>query len=290
MSPAIWGAITALGWGVADVMGRYVGQRLGLVIALFGMMLSSGLALALYAWTSGVTLVWAPAQLWALALAGVGIAGATLLLYWALVRGPLSVASPITASYPAINLAFAVFSGVALGLVEWLAIAAVMLGVVLTARGGESAHEAAPRGGRLGTVLLALGAACGFGFGIEGMRVAQAAYGEVQTLLAVRLCGTLGAAVALVLLPRQRRPVRLVDWPLLLLLGLLDIGAYFALLAGTAGLHGEIAVVVASAYCVVPVLFGRLFLKEAVSPGQALGILLIVAGVGYLSGLDAAAA
>lgn len=274
MSPAIWGAITALGWGVADVMGRYVGQRLGLVIALFGMMLSSGLALALYAWSSGVTLVWAPAQLWALALAGVGIAGATLLLYWALVRGPLSVASPITASYPAINLA----------------IAAVMLGVVLTARGGESAHEAAPRGGRLGTVLLALGAACGFGFGIEGMRVAQAAYGEVQTLLAVRLCGTLGAAVALVLLPRQRRPVRLVDWPLLLLLGLLDIGAYFALLAGTAGLHGEIAVVVASAYCIVPVLFGRLFLQEAVSPMQALGILLIVAGVGYLSGLDAATA
>ena len=48
--------------------------------------------------------------------------------------------------------------------------------------------------------------------------------------------------------------------------------------------HAKGVVVVAAAYCVIPVLFGRFVLKEHMGWPQLLGLLAIVAGVAYLAG------
>ncbi len=73
-------------------------------------------------------------------------------------------------------------------------------------------------------------------------------------------------------------------WPLLGLQGLLDGGAYLALLAGSEGPGSAVTVVVASGFGAVTVLLARVFLREAMTWGQWAGIVLVVGGVAVLSG------
>ena len=71
--------------------------------------------------------------------------------------------------------------------------------------------------------------------------------------------------------------------PRIELQGLLDGGAYVALFASSHAPHAEIAVVVASAFSAVTVSLARLFLREAMTWLQWLGIAMIVCGVAFLS-------
>jgi len=74
-------------------------------------------------------------------------------------------------------------------------------------------------------------------------------------------------------------------WPLLILQGLMDAGGYVAVLMGGHGPGSEIAVVVSSCFSVVTVVLARIFLNEAMSVLQWLGVAAIMAGVGGLSAL-----
>ncbi len=285
MSPAIWGSITAVTWGSADFLARFTGQRLGLVTALCGMMTASCLLLLAYAFAIEMPWVLSAERWWAPLGAGVFIVGATLLLYWGLVRGPISVVSPIVAAYPLFSLVFAVIGGVRPELLQWLAMAVVMLGVVLVARyGGEAdaAAKGAP-GGLPATVAISVGSAFTFALGIWFLQQAQATYGELQCLIVIRLVGVASTVALLLGLPRARQRVPLGWWPLLALQGLLDGGAYLALQAGTRGAGAEVAVVVASTFCLVPVLLARFVLREAIQPLQWAGILLVIAAIAFLS-------
>jgi drug/metabolite transporter (DMT)-like permease len=55
------------------------------------------------------------------------------------------------------------------------------------------------------------------------------------------------------------------------------------LLAGSQGLRATVVVVIASAFSAVTILLARIFLREAVSRTQWLGIAIIIAGVMILS-------
>jgi drug/metabolite transporter (DMT)-like permease len=286
MPPAFWGAVTALSWGSADFIARFTGGRLGLMTALCGMMAASCLLLVAYAFASGMPWV-APAERWWAPLgAGLFIVVGTLLLYWGLVRGPISVVAPIVAAYPLFSLCFALIEGVRPDLVQWLAIAGVLLGVILVARYGREADLRAQQqpGGLPATVAMAVGAAFTFALGIWFLQRAQPIYGELQSLIAVRVFGAFATLLLLFLLPRHRRKVPWRWWPVLALQGLLDGGAYLALQLGSRGPDATIAVVVASTFCVVPVLLARIVLREAVALPQWAGIALVVASVATLSG------
>jgi drug/metabolite transporter (DMT)-like permease len=99
----------------------------------------------------------------------------------------------------------------------------------------------------------------------------------------VRVFGAFVTLLLLFLLPRHRQPVPLRWWPVLALQGLLDGGAYLALQVGSRGPDAAVAVVVASTFCVVPVLLARLVLREAIALAQWGGIALVVASVAVLS-------
>ena len=144
MPPALWGTVTALGWGSADFLSRFTGGRLGIAAALAGMMGISFLLLSLYAWQSGMPLLF-PASGWPALLGSCsGIVVGTLLLYWGMVRGPVSLVAPIVAAYPVWSLAIALTQGVVPDILQWVAMAAVMAGVAVVAghRGdlGHAAH------------------------------------------------------------------------------------------------------------------------------------------------------
>ena len=282
MSPALWGTLTALGWGSADFIARYTGRALGHETALFGMLSVSALALSLIVWQADVPWVADPGGWWLLLLTGVGVMGATLLLYWGLARGPVTVVAPIVGSYPAFNLALAVLLGSRPTATQWTAMAVVMAGVFVVARTSRS-FEAETEHGRAEmrkTIVIAVLSAIAFAAAIAAGQAAAEIYGELQTVFVARWI-SVAAILALFLLVR-RAPPRVPGrwWPVLAVQGLLDGGAYVALFAASHLPKAEIAVVVASA---VTVILARVILREAMTWPQWLGIAMIVAGAAALS-------
>jgi drug/metabolite transporter (DMT)-like permease len=302
MNPALWGVLTALGWGTADFIARFSGRALGHGVALAGMLAASALML------TGIALDlpwrWDRDAWWLVGLSGLGIAGATLLLYWGLARGPVTVVSPIVGAYPAFNLLLAVALGARPPALAWAAMAVVMIGVAVVA----AASGALPGGGRRRlrltalvalsldpdaatagtralrvTIGIALASSLAFAFAIAALGEAAVRYGELQAVFAGRWVSL--AAMVLYIALTRRGPPRISGrwWPILALQGVLDGGAYVALALGAQGPEAVAAVVVASAFAAVTVVLARAVLKEPMTVPQWGGVVLIVAGVAVLS-------
>ena len=283
MTPALWGVMTALGWGTADFIARFTGRGLGHATALFGMLAFSLVIMSGLVWALEVPLVWRQEGWWLLLLTGLGIMAATLFLYWALTRGPIAVAAPIASAYPALNLFYAVALGGRPSALDWVALATVLLGVFVVARAGEAgAEESMPPAEVRKTALIALGACLIFAVTVSAAQAAGEIYGEMQTVWIARWIALFGCAI---FLTARRLPLKLPRrwWPLLLLQGVLDGSAYLTLVAAGAGTGGAIAIAVASTFCAVTVILARIVLKEAVTWRQWGGVVMIVCGVAVLS-------
>ena len=285
MNPAFGGLVTATAWGTADFIAHYTGRNLGHVTALFGMTLVSGLAFVALVFVQGDALVWSWDGIWALLLGACGILFGTMFLYWGLARGPVAVAGPIVSAYPAINLALAVAQGKAPEAVEWGAMLAVMSGVALVAWAAGRPIEKArySRAHVRITVLVSLAGAVGFALGIVGAQEAAKSYGELQTVMSMRLIGILLLALYFFLYLQRAPAIPGRWWPVLTLQGMLDGGAYVALLFASRGEDAVHAVVIASTFSAITALLARFILKEPMNWLQWVGIGVIVGGVATLS-------
>jgi drug/metabolite transporter (DMT)-like permease len=285
MTAVLLGIAAALSWGLADFAARFTGRAVGPVLATLAMLATSAAALTLYVGWHGAEVDWRWQSLLLPALSGVGIAGATLLLYYGLATGPLTIVSPIAGSYPALIVAFEVLTGFRPSLAQWAAMAATLAGAVAVARaGGHFAEEGrfAPAALRRAT-LAAAGACLMFAIGVLAGQQAVPDQGELGTLWLSRMVAML--VLVAVVAARRERPAFNWRWlPLLTAQGLLDGGAYLALFAGSAGDGAAIVAVVSSAFGVVTTLLGRIFLKERITSAQWLGIALVFGGVAVLSG------
>lgn len=288
MDPALWGAVTAVTWGSADFISRFTGRAMGTIVALFGMLLISGLALTVFVWPDIGNIAWDPTGGPLVLATGFAITGATLLLYWGMVRGPVTVVAPIASSYPAAAMVIALFFGARPSAAQWLAMIVVVVGVVVVARASGDPDETAEASGEYApehirkSVWIALGASFGLAVASMAAQGAATVYGEIPTIWMARW---IGVACLLFFIARRGRvsgvPVRWL--PLLAFQGLLDSCAYFGLVmpAGQAG--AEIAVVVASGFGAVTVLLARIVLRETMTWVQWAGIAAIVGGVATLS-------
>ena len=286
MGPAAWGMMTAFGWGTADFIARFTGRAMGHVVALVGMLLISSLVMTAVALAMELEFTWRWDGAELLLLAGFGVMAGTLLLYWGLSRGPVTIVAPIVGSYPAINLAISVILGVRPSLMQWALMLTVLGGVVVVSRASKSHEdglEYTPEALRK-TVIIAFGAACGFAFGVLGLQEATPIYGEWQTVILSRWLSLAFAALFLLGQTRGSLPAVPLRWlPVLLVQGLLDGGAYLALVYGGDKIEGALTIVVASSFSAITVVLARLILREAMSWLQWGGILLIVGGVVALS-------
>ena len=134
MSPVLWGTLTALGRGSADFASRFSSRALGHANSLLGMLLVGSVVLTLWVAFAGTPLVWTWSGLWLLAVTGVGVMAATLLLYHGLSREPVTVVAPIVGSYPALVVAIALILGSRPTPVQWAAMAAIIAGLIVVAR------------------------------------------------------------------------------------------------------------------------------------------------------------
>lgn len=282
MSSALLGSVAALTWGTHDFLARFPSRRIGPINSAFGVTVAGFLILGLWQLVSGEppTIVWP--SLWLTAVTGIAFAVATLALYGALAIGPISVVAPIAGSYPALAVLFALIAGDRPLLVEWLAVAAVMAGVVLVAQRKEDAGSSEPAGSMRTIVGLSLIASVGFAIAFISGQAAVAIFGEVPSVWLARAFGI--ATVALAYLRPAAHFEMPARWlPVLGAMGLLDVSALVAVTTAGNLPDPAIATVVSSGFGAVSVILAWLFLREKISMLQLLGIGLIFGGVMVLA-------
>ena len=289
----LWGASAAISLGFADFLARFTERSVGVAASFLAVSLIGLGALLLFMWLRGDSMLWHNPDavlltgLGLLAAAGVSSAVATILLYEALAKGPVSLASPIVSSYPAFAVPISIALGARPEALHWVAMLLTMVGIWVVARAvssdGSWQGQYEPAVIRR-SILLSLFGALFFALGLISANSAIDIYGPWQGMVGVRIVG--GVLFVLWFLMRRevpRFPARL--WPLLFALSLLDTMGYLGVYLGFGYVNGEFAIVASSAYSVVTVVLARMFLKEPVSPLQWGGVALVIGGIALLAGV-----
>lgn len=141
MNPALWGGLSAVSLGSADFTGRFTSRALGVNSALFGILLVGSTLLSAWVWLADTPLIWDLSGLWLLLLNGISTLVMTLLLYTALVRGPVSIVAPIVTSHPVLVVIFWVSPGTRPSIIQWGAILTTFIGILLVARSVDRFHK-----------------------------------------------------------------------------------------------------------------------------------------------------
>jgi drug/metabolite transporter (DMT)-like permease len=263
MATVLFGLAAALSWGGGDFSGGFASRRTAvygvvLVSQLVGMAIALALALARSeSLPTGADFVWC-------VLAGAaGVTGITA-LYRGLSIGRMGIVAPVTGVLAA---TIPVVFGIALqGLPT--AMAAVGIGLAIGAVLLVS-READHGGGRAG---LAEALVAGVGFGLFGVLIAQIGEGIVfSALFLIRAVQAVLVVGVIVVVRSAWRPGRKV-LPLLLLVGILDMGGNAFYLLGVQSGQLAIAAVLSSLYPVVTVILAAVLLRERVTQDHAIGI------------------
>jgi drug/metabolite transporter (DMT)-like permease len=290
MNAALWGAVCALNLGTADFMARFSSQALGYRNALFGVFVAGVTVLTGYvAWVQPA-MVWTWDGAWLVALHGLAITAMTLLLYLGLARGPVTVVAPIVAAHPALVLLLEVALGARPSWLQWAAMLATILGVIVVAYGAEeedtaedSAHGGVSAAYLKVSIAIAVAASLCYAVLVSAGQHAVPVYGQLQTMWLGRLV-SLGGLLLVFLALRERPRVTARWWPYVILQGLLDTGGYLALLAGSGGPRQEISAVTASTFGAVTTLLAYFILRERIVAVQWAGLAAVFGGVAVLSG------
>jgi drug/metabolite transporter (DMT)-like permease len=286
------GLLTALSWGSSDFLARFATRKIGTFRAMLYMQLTGLLMLTvalhwLGGWDRLVSFEWKP---WAWGIcAGVLNTGATLALYRSFEIGKLSIVGPISASYPALTMLLAGFTGERLTPLRMAGLLLILLGVVIVSRGEEAPENANPTGGKKKPGLQRPGvgwaflAALGFGllFSVLGIR-AVPLLGSAQAVWVIRLtCVVLTTLLMLIL--RQPRTSPGSARRNVLGMGLLDTGAYVLNNYGMRLEQVSVVTVLSSLYGAVTVGLAATVLGEKVTRTQWAGIMAVFAGIVLIS-------
>ncbi len=284
-SAAAWGAGCALSWGISDIIARFAGRSVGVLVATCTMMMVGAALIAAIMAASGQPFDWRLDGIhWLVGIGGGTVIG-SIFFYHAITHGPVSLASPVVACYPAIAVPISVALGARPDPLHWGAMVATMGGVWVVARATPASDRTAPEYAPAvirRTILFSLIAAATFAASLTAADRAIDIYGPWQTVLMVRLIGFV-ALTAIVLARRERVRLPVRAWPILAAFGFLDTLGHLLLYTGLGLPNGEYAIVASVGYTVVTVVLARIFLREPVSALQWGGVAMVVGGVGVLA-------
>jgi drug/metabolite transporter (DMT)-like permease len=265
---------SSLCWGVSDFVGGLQSRRVPLLVVMLisqwvGLL---GLLVLLAVRGTGPPEI---ARLVPAALAGTAGLAALAAFYRGLAIGTMSIVAPIAATGVAVPVIVGVAGGDRPGGLQLAGLVAATIGVVLASREGDASSASAAT--KRISIGLALVAALGFGSFFVGLRISARA-DVLWALLAARATGC--ACLLLLAAHKRARVTGLgVSLPLLVLAGLLDLGANATYALATR--HGLLSVVAvaSSLYPLATVALARLVLKERVRRIQEVGIATAVLGV-----------
>jgi drug/metabolite transporter (DMT)-like permease len=190
--------------------------------------------------------------------------------------GTMSVVAPIAGASAIVPVVFGIATGDNPSTLQLAGMTAAIAGVALAAR------EQEPGGRRLAAGAgLALLAAIGFGFYFPPMHAAGAADPWWSAFI-FRLTATV---VVLVAVAVRRPPIRLVRWPLVIVVAAGCADTLGNLLFAASSAHGVVSVtsVLASLYPVVTVVLAAVVLKERIGGAQRVGVVLTLTGIVLIS-------
>jgi drug/metabolite transporter (DMT)-like permease len=211
-------------------------------------------------------------------LAGLSGYAGLLCLYAGLSTGRMGVVSPISSLSVLIPLSFALFVGdESLSRPVTLGVIAAIIGVFLS--GGPEVSSGLP----FKPILLALGAACGFGAALTFMSIGS----EISSLLTMTSMrvATFTITVGYFVNRGNFGGVQKKHIPLLIGIGISDFLANLLLgVATTKGLV-SIAMVLGALYPIATAVLAFIFLHERLQKVQYIGIILAVGGVAVISSM-----
>jgi drug/metabolite transporter (DMT)-like permease len=265
-------------YGAADFCGG-LGARKSPLVAVLAVSQLVGLVLAVgAARLLGQPLPSAGDLVWG-AISGVcGTAGLAA-LYTALATTLVAVASPVAA---VIGAVIPVLMGVAVGerpgSLAWIGIGLALPAIGLLSAGRSEC-------GTTGLVRRAaiLGAAAGIGFGLFFFAISRTSHASGLWPLVTARASTISIVALFALFSGRSLLPERAGLPIVLLSGMLDMGANIAfLLASRAGMLSTVAVV-ASLYPGPTVVLARLVLREQLTLPRVFGLVLALAGVALIS-------
>jgi drug/metabolite transporter (DMT)-like permease len=290
----ILGISAAFGWGVADFSARFAARRVGTFRTLMGTQLIGLIALSIFLWlTGGFSRSFAPGwSPWIFAIvAGMINTFSALCLYRSFEVGLISIAGPVSSSYPALTVALAFLSGERIHAIRAVGLALTFFGMILAAItfAPDEQHAVDPQTHHAHAhvskgAALAIVAAIGYGvlFWWLGFHVVPLVGGAVSVWV---IRATTLSLVLLVGVPTgQTLPLpRGNVWWLLLATGLTDTTAFVANNIGLGSGHVAVLSVLSSLYGAVTVLLSWIFLRERIDRSQWFGIFVIFAGIVLVS-------
>jgi len=274
--------LSSLLWGSADYHAGNLSKRLPTMVVLginqaFG--LAFGILLLLISGGWIAPSLDSSGYLVNGALAGLSGYAGLLCLYAGLSSGRMGVVSPISSLSVLIPLFFAlVIKGDQLSTPVTMGVIAAIIGGFLAS--GPEITQGLP----IKPVLLALGAALGFGSALTFMAIGSQ-QSSLLTMTTMRST-TFIVSAAYFIKMRSSGGVRSADIPLLAAIGIADFSANLLLgVATTKGLV-SIAMVLGSLYPIATAVLAYIFLHERLHKAQYIGVVLAVSGVALISALQ----
>jgi drug/metabolite transporter (DMT)-like permease len=273
----------AIAWGLADFGARFATQRVGNFRAFLYMQIVGWAMLSLWLVLNPPEVEWQWPVVGVAALIGVANTLGGLALYRAFQIGLLSVVAPIAACSGIIILPLGLISGQKISPFQVAGLLILIVGVMLASTPlrmsrAKPAHFNLPEK-RFRGVGLALLSATFFGLAFWGLSFVTPTLGGIVPVWESRLIGPfltviVGRAIG--------QNLQLPGWqvlPLIIVVGVLDTGAFVLYTLGVASPQGAIAAVISSLFSAVTVLLARVFLREKLATNQWAGVLLILWGV-----------
>lgn len=278
--------MAALCWGTLDFMAGKVGRRIGPLpvagaVTLFGFIL---ITLWLLAFNELPTLT--RSDVWWPVVAGIAVALATWWLFTGIASGPVSLAVPVTMSYPATSVLLGALLGNVPSLTQLAFVALILFGALLVALGetehGASEEDSPGRWRR--TITFAILAHLAFVVGVFAGQKSALLFDEIQSAWISRLAGA-ALMLPLLLASRPSFGAQRPFLPVLAGMGLVDMLGVTLIFAAGKTDQPELANVCATASGAITILLARIFLHEKIAYLRWLGIAATFSGIAALSAL-----
>jgi len=294
---AVWALLASLLWGSADFLAGTISRRLPVLTVTFLAQLAGFAGAAVAALVAGGPYRLGPYLAWG---AAAGVIGpiALMAFYRALATGTMGVVAPIAVTGTSVPVLVGLAAGERPSALQLVGIVTAIVGVMLAS--GPELRAGVP--GHARAVALAVFAAAGFGT-LFVLLASGSRTSLTMTLVAQRTVNivTLGVALLAAALLRAfaaggrdggrdkgrdggRATVRRADLPVLVGIGLGDVGAngLFGLAASTGLL--TVAAVLSSLYPVVTALLARHVHAERLRRVQVVGTVAAVGGALLIAG------
>jgi drug/metabolite transporter (DMT)-like permease len=280
------GLVAGFCWSIHDLIARAFAEKVGpFRMSLWVLLLGAVILLPVVVW-NGTLWHGDRASLITATFLGVAYAFALGGLLKAFSLAPVSIVGPLTGSYPALVVVWGLLHGFSPSALQWLAMAAILLGAVIVGRfGPDEGGFAVVAKGKIWVVLLSAAVAVGgFAASVVLGQHATIELGEFETTFVSRLPA---AALVFAVLRISEAP-RFVTrpfgmWKAVGAMAFCDVIAVTSINASTYFPNKELGAMAISTYGALSVLLAMIFLKEKVSLAQWLGIAMISAGVAALS-------